>query len=198
MTYVQPHFSCSVCILQKNDCHLLKLCCIQSNETVHIVCLLYIFILFLLCAKQKLDNNFECVNVLNLFCPFYILSYPSKYCDTDHSPCRSILWCWNVHVCVHCISLMSKIKTIKQIIHFSSRHCYFLAHLSTKCSSELLWSFNVRRSSSVRPSVRACVRQHFFKQHLLWNRLLDFDQTSQEWSLGGPLSKLFKPFQLVA
>jgi len=31
---------------------------------------------------------------------------------------------------------------------------HFLAHLSTKCSSELLWSFNVRRPSSVRPSVR--------------------------------------------
>jgi len=68
--------------------------------------------------------------------------------------------------------------------------------------SELLWSFNVRRPSSV---VRACVRpcdrdcvNNVFKQHLLWNRLLDFDQTSQEWSLGGPLSKLFKPFQLVA
>jgi len=73
-----------------------------------------------------------------------------------------------------------------------------LAHLSTKCSSELLWSFNVRRPSSVvRASVRASVN-NLFKQHLLWNRLLDFDQTSQEWSLGGPLSKLFKPFQLVA
>ena len=74
----------------------------------------------------------------------------------------------------------------------------FLAHLSTKCSSELLWSFNVRCPSSV---VRLCVRpcvNNFFKQHLLWNRLLDFDQTSKEWSLGGPLSKLFKPFKLVA
>ena len=59
--------------------------------------------------------------------------------------------------------------------------------------SELLWSFNVRRPLSVRASVN-----NFFKQHLLWNRLLDFDQTSQKWSLGGPLSKLFKLFQLVA
>jgi len=63
--------------------------------------------------------------------------------------------------------------------------------------SELLWSFNVRRPASVRASVCVSVN-NFFKQHLLWNRLLDFDQTSQEWSLGGPLSKLFKPFQLVA
>ena len=62
--------------------------------------------------------------------------------------------------------------------------------------SELLWSFNVRRPSG-RASVRASVN-NFFKLHLLWNRLLDFDQTSQKWSLGGPLSKLFKPFQLVA
>ena len=38
----------------------------------------------------------------------------------------------------------------------------FLAHLSTKCSSELLWSFNVRRPLSVvRPSVRPSVRQQF-------------------------------------
>ena len=72
----------------------------------------------------------------------------------------------------------------------------FLAHLSTKCSR---WAFVMAHcpSSIVCPSVRPCVN-NFFQQHLLWNRLLDFDQTSQEWSLGGPLSKLFKPFQLVA
>ena len=76
--------------------------------------------------------------------------------------------------------------------------CLFLAHLSTKCSV----SFCDPSMSGVRrPCVRARVRasvNNFFKLHLLWNRLLDFDQTSQEWSLGGPLSKLFKPFQLVA
>jgi len=32
-----------------------------------------------------------------------------------------------------------------------------------KVLSELLWSFNVRRPSSVRPSVRVCVRQQFLK-----------------------------------
>lgn len=37
-----------------------------------------------------------------------------------------------------------------------------------------------------------------FKRHLLLNYLWEFDQTSQEWSLGGLLSKLFKPFWLVA
>ena len=37
-----------------------------------------------------------------------------------------------------------------------------------------------------------------FKQHLLLNRLWLFDQTQQEWSVGGPLSILFKPFWLVA
>jgi len=56
---------------------------------------------------------------------------------------------------------------------------------------------SVVRRACVRACVRPCVN-NFFKQHLLWNHLLDFDQTSQEWSLGGPLSKLFKPFQLVA
>ena len=34
-----------------------------------------------------------------------------------------------------------------------------------------------------------------FKQHLLRNRLVDFDKTSQEWSLGGPLPKLPKSFR---
>ena len=75
----------------------------------------------------------------------------------------------------------------------------FLAHLSMKCSVSFCHPSmsGVRRPSSVRPSVRASVN-NFFKRHLLWNHLLDFDQISQEWSLGGPLSKLFKPFQLVA
>ena len=68
-------------------------------------------------------------------------------------------------------------------------YLYFLAHLSTKCSV----SFCDPSMSGVRASVN-----NFFKQHLLWYRLLDFDQTSQEWSLGVPLSKLFKLFQLVA
>ena len=72
----------------------------------------------------------------------------------------------------------------------------FLAHLSTKCSR---WAFVMAHcpSSIVCACVRACVN-NFFKKHLLWNHLMDFDQTSQEWSLGGPLSKLFKPFQFVA
>ena len=73
---------------------------------------------------------------------------------------------------------------------------WFLAHLSTKCSR---WAFVMAQcpSSIVYACVRPCIN-NFFKQHLLWNRLLDFHQTSQEWSLGDPLSKLFKPFQLVA
>ena len=42
-----------------------------------------------------------------------------------------------------------------------------------------------------------CIRNNFFR-HLLLNHCLDFDQTSQEWSLVGPLSKLFKWFRSVA
>jgi len=33
-----------------------------------------------------------------------------------------------------------------------------------------------------------------FKRHLLLNRLWEFDETKQEWSLGRPLQKLFKWF----
>ena len=57
-----------------------------------------------------------------------------------------------------------------------------------KAQGELLWSLTVRHR---RPST-------IFKQHLLLDHWLDFDQTSQEWSLVGPLSKLFKWFQSIA
>ena len=67
----------------------------------------------------------------------------------------------------------------------------FLAHLEPKAQGELLWSLTVRRHPSVRPST-------MFKQHLLLNHWLEFDQTSQEWSLVGPLSKLFKWFWSIA
>jgi len=33
-----------------------------------------------------------------------------------------------------------------------------------------------------------------FKQLFLLNRIWEYDQTQQEWSLGGPLPKLFKWF----
>ena len=45
--------------------------------------------------------------------------------------------------------------------------------------------------SSPEPSVSPST---IFKQHLLLNHWLDFDQTSEEWSLVGPLSKLSKWF----
>ena len=48
---------------------------------------------------------------------------------------------------------------------------------------------------TVRPSVVVVVRPFtFFKLHLLLNHWMDSNQTWQKWSLGGPLSKLFKEF----
>jgi len=49
-------------------------------------------------------------------------------------------------------NIWSKVATGKSVNKSVKR--FFLAHLSTKCSSELLWSFNVRPPSSVRPCVR--------------------------------------------
>ena len=91
---------------------------------------------------------------------------------------------------------LQKIETVTAYKKRTYSLLAFLAHLSTKCSR---WAFVMAHcpSSIVRACVRASVN-NFFKQHLLWNHLMDFNQTSQEWSLGGPLSKLFKPFQLVA
>ena len=57
-----------------------------------------------------------------------------------------------------------------------------------KAQGEVLWSLTIHRR---RPST-------IFKQHLLLNHWLEFDQTSQEWSLVGPLSMLFKWFQSIA
>ena len=72
---------------------------------------------------------------------------------------------------------------------------FFLPHLSWK----LKVSFCDHSPSVVVVVVRMSVRPStIFKQHLLLNHWLDFDQTSQEWSLVGPLSKLFKWFRSVA
>lgn len=46
----------------------------------------------------------------------------------------------------------------------------FLAHLSVKCSWELLWLFAVRHVS--------CIINILFKWHLIWNRLTNFDKIS--------------------
>ena len=67
----------------------------------------------------------------------------------------------------------------------------FLAHLSWR----LKVSFYDYSPSVVIGVVRMSVRPStIFKQHLLLNHWLHFDQTSQEWSLVGSLSKLFKWF----
>ncbi len=63
--------------------------------------------------------------------------------------------------------------------------------------AESHWGYCHGVVSVVRPSVRASVRQvvnFFFKNLLLRNYWMNFNQTSQEWSLGDPLSKLFKKF----
>ena len=75
---------------------------------------------------------------------------------------------------------------------------FFSSSPEPKAHGELLWSLAVRR--------RRCRRRHrpdvrpstVFKQHLLLNHWWEFDQTSQEWSLVGPLSKLFKWFRFIA
>ena len=68
-----------------------------------------------------------------------------------------------------------------------------------KAQGEVLWSLTFRRRRRRRPSVRPSVRLFtIFKQHLLLNHWLDFDQISQEWSLVDSLSKLFKWFRSIA
>ena len=69
----------------------------------------------------------------------------------------------------------------------------FLAHLSRRLKASY---FDHQPSVVVlRLSVRPFT---IFKQHLLLNHLLEFDQTSQELSLVGPLPKFFKWFRFIA
>ena len=64
---------------------------------------------------------------------------------------------------------------------------------------ELLWSLTIRRRRQRRCRRRPDVRlSTIFKQHLFLNHWWEFDQTSQEWSLVDPLSKLFKWFRPIA
>ena len=57
-------------------------------------------------------------------------------------------------------------------------------------------SWSVVRRVAVRPSVRPCVN-FFFKQLLLWNYLLDFDEILQKCSCHGPLQNFLKKFDSV-
>ena len=59
-------------------------------------------------------------------------------------------------------------------------------------------SYCDRPLSVVRRRASCVVRKLFYLNISFWNHSLDFDQTSQEWPLGGPLPKLFKWFWLVA
>ena len=99
------------------------------------------------------------------------------------------------------VTFIRKTRLFKYIENFTSKNwkkksdknCDILAHLSRR--------LNVRycnHSPSV-VVVRLSVRPFtIFKKHLLLNQWLDFDQTSQERSLVGPLSKLFKWFRSIA
>ena len=78
------------------------------------------------------------------------------------------------------------------ILHVCYIVCSFFSSPEPKAQGELLWSLTVRHR---RPSVRPFT---IFKQHLLLNHWLDFDQISQEWSLVDTLSKLFKWFRSIA
>jgi len=92
-----------------------------------------------------------------------------------------IVWIWRLFFRKQNDSLFLFSTNLNSML--TSDLILFLAHLSTKCSVSYC---DPSMSGVRRPSVRACVRpsvNNFFKQHLLWNRSLDFDQTSQESSL---------------
>ena len=67
----------------------------------------------------------------------------------------------------------------------------FISSPEQNAQWELLGHRDVRRPSSsvVRRRRPSSVVNNFFKQHLLLNYLVNLNQTSQEWSLGGPLPK---------
>ena len=95
-------------------------------------------------------------------------------------------WRWPLDRVDHCLAVTSKTSLF---IVFSSPE--------PKAHGELWWSHTVRRRRRCRrrPDVRLST---IFKIHLLLIHWWEFDQISQEWSLVGPLSKLFKWFRSIA
>ena len=65
--------------------------------------------------------------------------------------------------------------------------CAFLAHLSTTCS----------RGAFRMVMCPSSIVNNFFKHLLLPKRWANLDQTWQEFSLGGPLQKLFTEFDSI-
>jgi len=104
-----------------------------------------------------------------------LLIFDPRYANIMYFVCGFVVFCF--------------LLSIDVIKHYS---CPFLWIFSSPEHKVLKVSFCDGPLSVVHASIN-----NFFKQ-LLRNHSLDFDKTSQEWSLGGPLPKLFKLFQLVA
>ena len=108
---------------------------------------------------------------------------------------KNLRYAYNISLSCGAFSLMVSVN-YSMTYFVANQRPIFLAHLSWKlkvsfCDHSPSVVVVVVVRMSVRPST-------IFKQHLLLNHWLDFDQTSQEWSLVGPLSKLFKWFRSVA
>ena len=84
--------------------------------------------------------------------------------------------------------IISMVENIFFFIWTISLFLQFLDHLEPKAQGELFWSLFVRRPSSL---------TFCFKHHLLLNHRTNCIQTSQECSLGIPLSKLFKDLNSI-
>ena len=102
-----------------------------------------------------------------------------------------------IFVCTLCKRQMKKTNaTLVKCWLYMSDNVAFSAYTMTVPPR---WAFVMAHCPSfVSPSVHACVRPSTVLLEHLWNRSLVFYQTSQEWSMGGSLPKLFKRFGLVA
>ena len=87
---------------------------------------------------------------------------------------------WHVSLNVPHMSKTNRNKKVSQYLEFY-RERSILIYLKFTSKLPILWNYLASEK---------CISKQETTHY--------FDQTSQEWSLGGPLSKLFKPFQLVA
>ena len=103
--------------------------------------------------------------------------------------------------CIKYWFFSNHLANFHQISHWS--YCWnvidsLLAHLSRKLKVGYCDHHRPSSSSLSLSSSSSVCPFTIFKHHLLLNHCLEFDQISQEWSLVGPLSKLFKWFQSIA
>ena len=89
------------------------------------------------------------------------------------------------------MTLLSGLDKIPSTVFADNNLNAFSLTWAHSAQDELLWLIIVWH-----PSV--CPSMNNYLKNLLWNRLTDFNETSEKWSLGDALSKIWFPWGILA